>query len=182
MVKCADSGFLALRNTTSGALDEAPMRYRETAEPPKLRRADVKFALSEHEFYDYPYSKIPACFVNVVRLDKEIAGVTPDFDQRIPPREVVAHMDRWERTNPKPDRIVEAIQRDRGECRGFYQWEQGFAPKAHYEMADKRRIQEEQARQQHADRRWRLVELAILVAVAGVFTILGAFIGRGTIP
>jgi len=76
------------------------------------------------------------------------------------------------------------------ECESFMEWRQGFTPKEHREMLDRERLlkwqaeREEEDRkwreeQRKADRCWRIYEGIGFVILAGLFTILGAYIARG---
>ena len=71
-------------------------------------------------------------------------------------------------------------------CDEFTEWHQGFSPKEHREMLDRQFLFDAEERRRKEDKAWRRTELVVLgviaVVVAGGFTILGAFIQRGSIP
>ena len=75
-------------------------------------------------------------------------------------------------------RATHIIDDDRT-CQEFTKWRQGFTPKEHREMLDRKDFREWQEKQRKSDRWWRIIEVFILVVFAGLFTLLGAFIGRG---
>lgn len=53
-------------------------------------------------------------------------------------------------------------------CKGFTEWKQGFTPKEHREMLDRQ-----------WERRWHIIVGVLFVILAGLFTLLGAFIANG---
>ena len=53
------------------------------------------------------------------------------------------------------------------ECKAFTKWQQGFTPKEHREMIDRQ-----------WERKWRIITGIILVILAGLFTLLGAYIAN----
>lgn len=62
-------------------------------------------------------------------------------------------------------------------CDYFIHWQQGFTPKEHREMIDRKEMLKWQADREDADRKWREKQNKNLVIIAGGFTILGAVIG-----
>ncbi len=58
------------------------------------------------------------------------------------------------------------IHEDR-ECKAFTKWQQGFAPKEHREMIDRQ-----------WERKWRIIMGIIFIVLAGLFTLLGAYIAN----
>lgn len=63
------------------------------------------------------------------------------------------------------------IEEERG-CKEFTKWQQGFTPKEHREMIlDEKHTREE--------RRWRIINIILIVVLSGLFTLLGAFISSG---
>ncbi len=71
------------------------------------------------------------------------------------------------------------IQRERS-CELFIRWTQGSTPKEHQEMMDREEQRKWQERQRRDDFKWRILELIVLVVSAGLFTLLGAWIQRGS--
>jgi hypothetical protein len=154
--RCEKCGFLALRNRLTGTLDEAPQEYRWRAEVPTFRRAGVSSGQFISDFYDYPYIGVPICLVRAYPLHNEFTN----------------------QDQASKGEIFRMLEKDRNDCakrRLFTDWQQGFTPKEHREMLDRR-----------WERKWRIIELIVLgviaVLVAGGFTILGALIERGSIP
>ena len=74
------------------------------------------------------------------------------------------------------DEIRLAIQKERI-CQPFVEWKQGFTPKEHQEMIDRKVMLEWQAKREEADRKWHSRQNWYLVIIAGIFTILGAILG-----
>jgi hypothetical protein len=68
----------------------------------------------------------------------------------------------------------EVLQQDIGPCVGFTEWRQGFTPKEHREMLDRREMRDWQEKQDAKRTSDRRLDALILVFVAGGFTILGA--------
>jgi hypothetical protein len=65
------------------------------------------------------------------------------------------------------------------ECASFIKWRQGFTPKEHLEMLDRELRMQMDERREKEERRWHIVEIILIVVLSGLFTLLGAFIGRG---
>ena len=78
--------------------------------------------------------------------------------------------------------IKQVIQKERECGESFTEWQLGFTPKEHREMMDRQEWRDWQERQRKDDRGWRIKEIAILVLMTGGFIVLGALIGRGSIP
>lgn len=80
--------------------------------------------------------------------------------------------------------VLAIIIRSRENC-NFVQWRPGCTIKEHWEMLDRQEFLNWQARQRKEDKRWRIIELIVIgiltVVIAGGFTILGAFIERGSL-
>ena len=125
---------------------------------------EVKYFMRENGYEEDVYSQIhestPLCFA----MDKGHRRRQGTFDDKM---------------------FSETIHKER-DCESFYEYCQGFTPKEHMEMwmrEQERKYQEEQRRE---DKHWRIIELIVLgviaVLVAGGFTILGAYIERGSIP
>ncbi len=81
--------------------------------------------------------------------------------------------------------VIEVTNKGR-KCESFTEWQLGSTPKEHKEMLDRREWVKWQEKQRREDKRWRIIELIVLgiiaVIIAGAFTILGAFIERGSWP
>ena len=181
MVKCADCGLLALRNRITGQLDEAEESFRETGEMPQRRRPGVTMAQHAYEFFEYPYRSLPICFARAARLDKEVAGVTEEFEQRIPEQTAREHLERYENV-AQPKEVATVVSRDR-QCDEFTEWHQGFSPKEHREMLDRKLIVDRederdkesrgwQAAENRSNRRWRFAEFVVAVLAVAVVLIV----------
>ena len=64
------------------------------------------------------------------------------------------------------------------DCPSFTPWRQGFSPKEHREMIDRKEIQDWKERQQQDERRFQVIMAILLALVAGLFTLLGAYIAK----
>ena len=195
MVRCKDCGLLTLRNRVSRELIEADQLYRRNPR-------GVEIAHIRHD-------GVPLCFARVFDLAEEFNEADQNRARRaneIAQAEEEARLRQGLRprigivTESEADRKSEAARtvtaRER-DCVVFTPWRQGFAPKEHLEMLDReerRRWQEEQRaadlrwreQQRREDKWWRVIELIVLAGIAtliaGGFTLLGAFIQRGTAP
>lgn len=78
------------------------------------------------------------------------------------------------------NRVLQIISAER-ECDSFAEWQQGFSPKEHREMLDRERLLKWQTEENRSNRRYRLIELA-LVFVTIVAVLLAAFIERSGQP
>ncbi len=163
MVKCADCGFLTMRNRYTGGLDEMVREFRETGEPPTRKRPPVSDATTHPLGWSdniWPYANVPLCFV----LARDEYG---DF--------AVAPKDLGYQDFPS-SMVLEILQKDR-ECEAFTRWMLGFTPKEHREMLDREQARKLDEDRRKSDRRWHVVELITITLMAGAFTILGAVIG-----
>ena len=109
----------------------------------------------------------PTCFRNAANLQKELTDVL-----------AMAGQTGREAENEHTLAIIEKPR----ECEFWYLWTEYRSPKEHLEMLDRERWQEWQEKQRRDDKRWRIIELIVLILAAGLFTLLGAFIERGCIP
>ena len=155
MIKCADCGFLAVRNLRTRQLEEAEKEYRD--------RAYISLTGEEGKLHPRLES-LPLCFVASYDLQDEIRNKSPkkEVDSR---------------------NIIAVVNADR-DCDKSTKWLLGFTPKEHQDILDRQEILKWQIDREKADKKWRLIELIVLglisVFIAGGFTILGAFIARGT--
>ncbi len=153
MVKCADCGYLAVRNAESFRLEEAIAEYRESG-----------FSYLGEPYIGILLEGSPLCFARSFDLTKEIAyefakggKSAADFTGI---RKSVQHC------------IKEGLVKER-DCAQYTKWQQGFTPKEHREMMDRERRQEWETKQEHY-----LVKMAgIFAIVAGIVgAAIGAFI------
>jgi len=122
----------------------------------EYRKRGLRIAISEH---------IPICFAQV-----------RDFREEIIKEKGASDLDSVD--------VIPFVSQEI-DCNSFTKWIQGLTPKEHREMLDRQEWRDWQERQRKSDRYWRIVELIVLgfiaVVVAGGFTILGAFIERGSL-
>ena len=107
------------------------------------------------------------CFRNTVNLQKELTDVLAMAGQT--------------GRDAENEHTLAIIEKPR-KCESWYLWTEHLSPKEHLEMLDRERWQEWQEKQRRNDKRWRIIELIVLILAAGLFTLLGAFIERGCIP
>jgi hypothetical protein len=169
MVTCAECGFLALRDRINRVWIECEEQYRESA------RVSEAIWQGEDDINEEAY--YPECFMGVAYLLYDIH----EYREANPlsNSNSAASHEKW-----RSDSILEIICKDR-KCDSFFVWKQGFTPKEHREMLDRKEWKEWQERQRREDKKWRIIELIVLAIiatiVAGGFTILGAFIERGSL-
>lgn len=149
MVRCADCGFLAARNLNTRELDEAEESFRQDGTFPPIN--DEK-GHNPHAGWE----SAPVCFIQHYDLREEIK------QQGLNDKE-------------KYSGVHSVINKDR-ECKSFTKWRQGSTPKEHREMMDRQEWSNWQEKQRNDDKRWRIIELVVLVIGAGLFTLLGAWI------
>ncbi len=164
MVRCADCGFLAVKNLTTRALEEVEEGFRKRGVIPL---SEVRPSYGRHE-------DLPLCFVG--------------RHEDLPLCFVGRHDLQWEiKSTGKQDKtVVITVINDERQCgEAFTEWKLGFTPKEHREMLDRAEWLKWQERQRRDDKRWRVIELIVIgvitVIIAGGFTILGAFIERGSL-
>ena len=146
MVKCADCGFLTLRDKTTGSLVEVNDDYRVSGNVPD-------YIAAYKEYHNYPI-----CFVMAYDLMPEVeeAAKKQFFDKS----------DDWGKY------VIEVITKER-DCKtkcstlGFAKYQQGFTPKEHLEKINRQR-----------ETKRRIIESIVFVILAGLFTLLGAFIAN----
>jgi hypothetical protein len=163
-VKCGDCGFIAAR----------VWKTREFVEIEEEKRCSGEIG---SEFGGC--EPTPVCFINSfdikeeVEILRKVAHDEPSQDSmggHIPPH--------WEIH-------VKAVLNTERKCESFRKYQQGFTPKEHREMLDRQEWRNWQEKQRKSDRCFRIIELIVLgfiaVIVAGGFTVLGAFIERGSL-
>ena len=156
MVNCAFCGFLALRGEDGGFI-EVDEQYRFSVLP----HPDAPTYKAVYE----AKVGLPLCFMRKACLPVEILK-QPE----------------WGTENQGAVQKTVVAERD---CDGWTQWQQGFTPKEHREMLDRKEFRDWQEKQRRSDIKWRIIEIVILgfvvTLMAGAFTVLGAFIERGTL-
>jgi hypothetical protein len=173
-VKCADCGFLSLVDNDDFSYVSADILYRlEGCQSGQGATAHPTVSREPHCSTHYQSIHTEPFFVKgvgAIQFDEAGSGLGALLDGQ------------------GKDVTGEAVLRiitKRRVCDGFYPWKPGFTPKEHYEMLDRERWQKWQQDQRRSDRHWRIVELIVLglvaILIAGGFTVLGAFIGRGSL-
>ena len=140
MVKCAECGFLALRDKTTGLLLEVNDDYRVSGRVPEYIKA-------YKEYHNYPI-----CFTMAHDLMPEV--------EQAAGKQFIDQSDDWGKY------VLVVITKER-DCLGFTKYQQGFTPKEHRDMLDRR-----------WERKWHIITGIIFVILAGLFTLLGAFIAN----
>jgi hypothetical protein len=143
LVKCADCGFLTLRNDYTGQLDEVGDGYRRTGEPQELRkpqdpsdRSNV-YPLS-YTFYYKAHTNLPICFAREWNLFGDLVQSGNNAGD----------------ASLEPGLALEVITKDRL-CSAFTPWQQGFTPKEHREMLDRQALLRWQSEREDADQQFR---------------------------
>lgn len=151
MVKCAECGFLATRNSTTRELEEAEETFREKGTSPLIIGQLQGRPTTRHE-------SLPLCFVkahNLLDEFKQFAGKgNPDY------------------------KSVHFVIHEERECEAFTEWQQGFTPREHKDMLDQQKWRDWQEERRRNDRKWNIF---VVMASAGGFSLLGALIARGCI-
>lgn len=167
MVKCSECGFLTLRDRKTGQLEEVIDDYRLSGETPNYVAYEG-------------YHNWPICFAMAIDLFTEVNRAAEQ-----------QHLDKsrdWAKY------VLGVIDKDRecppvGKALGFTEYIQGFTPKEHREMLDRKQLLEWQVKREKDDknfrkqenqsnRRYRIAEL-VLVILTIIAILATAFIGRG---
>ena len=108
MVKCADCGYLAVRNRDTYCLDEAGSDFREKGMVALGR---------EYGRNQYPlHEQMPLCFARYQYLGEEIKNINKEKN-----------------ATEEVSRIIKTEIK----CEEFVKWQHGFTPKEHREMLDR---------------------------------------------
>ncbi|MFC2072587.1 hypothetical protein ACFLUU_07820 [Chloroflexota bacterium] len=160
MVKCADCGFLSVMLQSDGSYVEANRFYR----------MEGFQGYQKDAVYCEPHCSIHCQSIHSEPLAADGAGV-----QLTDPGGGLVSL-KNDQGEDVTDKAVLAIITKSRTCEGFYLWRSGFSPKENYEMLDRQRWQEWQEEQRRRDKRWHIIEGIIFVILAGLFTLLGAYI------
>jgi hypothetical protein len=132
--KCADCGYLATRNQKTRQLNEVE----------RNDNGHINFVWYGHGLRGYaegnPIYDNPICFARAATLWDEyrLEPMDPGID------------------NNEQNRIRHVLENER-DCKSFTKWLQGFTPKEHREMIDRKR-----------ERIWHIIEIiAIAIATIG---------------
>lgn len=146
MVKCADCGFLASRDIETRQLEETEQEIRSKGQLVPSPNTGKPIHKYEH----------PICFMQ----SKEYKAFP--YTSRS-----ILTLDRED--------IRSEILRER-DCKEFTAWQQGFTPKEHREMMDRKIISQIEDKRKKDDREWQTKQGWQLAIVAGIFTIIGGVI------
>ena len=163
MVECASCGFLALRNTRERTWLECEDKYRISAQVAEWRWDDDR--LDEDTF-------LPSCFAGVPDLAIDLYDALK--------KEPTAITTAWEESKWKRETMLGILNKGRY-CSEFTPWIRGFSPKEHREMMDRDKMLRWQREESNANRRYRILELALVLATIGA-VLWAAFIERGGQP
>ena len=117
MVKCADCGFLTMRNKYTGSLEEVDAVFRAAGNTVRRRTFHTDSTGRERETQLTPFQHVPICFARASDLVFE-AGLSPE--------------ELREGEGVRPAKVLEIINKERN-CSAFEEWRQGFSPKEHQE-------------------------------------------------
>jgi len=129
--KCSECGFLALRQTDTQELMEAPIRYRDHGNVPlDPMRTNREYA-----------ARLPICFVR----KRDFSQSLRDWPEHPEPNSI------------SPQDVLRLISEDYpcDDETGFTEWQQGFTPKEHREMLDREWRLKFEADEREKDRKWR---------------------------
>lgn len=133
MVKCAECGFLTLRDKANGFLVEVDEDYRVSGKVPNI-------------VADEYYHNWPICFTMAWNLFPEV--------------EQAAQQQHQENSNDWGKYVLGVITRDRicppeSHRLGFAEYQQGFTPKEHRGMLDRQWLLDREERQDKEIREWQ---------------------------
>lgn len=140
MPRCADCGFLTMRNQYTGEWDEMDREYRETGNPPtrkRLRNDESTVRPLGSTDRIYPYNNIPMCFI----------GARDEFEDFTVDPETVRQRDGYPAAM-----VLEILQKERV-CGEFTPRKIGLTPKDHREMLDKQKMLDWQASESELNRK-----------------------------
>jgi hypothetical protein len=141
-VKCAECGFLAIRNLETRELVEVEADFRKFGHPIGVMRAypatqiDGTSFYEQDKYFSYIHDEIPICFKRIYDFMFWVAKYKDE-------KKIAT------------DQGVCAILDEERVCSEFTQWKQGFTPKEHQEMIDRQERLKWQAEREDADRKWR---------------------------
>jgi len=154
MAKCAEGGFLAVRNIETRNLEE------------------VEFELRQSGNLSGRYHYIPICFAMVVDFGEELKQL------RNFPENATRQNEIGEEIWPKWGDLRKTVFSKERTCEPFTRWQQGFTPKEHIEMINRKEMlewQEKQEKRHSRDEWFRYIFLAVITLVS---VALGIFLGH----
>ena len=138
MVKCADCGFLALRDRNDGSLAEADSEYRITGSPMARER----------------YKAGPICLMQAHDLNHAVREAYEECGKGM---STATTFTEWYLRGADPDDLLitaSVIGKERC-CPEFTKWLQGSTPKEHREMLDRQWRMDRQRKWDQEDQDWR---------------------------
>jgi hypothetical protein len=144
--KCIDCGYLAVRDIDTRQLEEAERDESGNMVFPRVRRQAWGGIL-------FPKHDAPICFARNSYLQSKYEAKPPQFNL----------LPAWEAK-------VRQLLIEEHPCSDFTDWIQGFIPKEHREMIDKK-----------WQRKWNVIVLIVIAVIAGLFTLFNALIIKGII-
>ncbi len=150
MVKCADCGFLTARNLQTRQLEEAEAIFRDKGKPAIIHDKDSLLGMgSRHEGE-------PLCFAQAYDLRSEFMAHTL-------------------KNNPKyttsDNQSIYAVIHEARKCKCFVSWQQGFTPKEHREMIDRKW-------EKRQNTIFRIIEIVVIAGITILAVFVGAWITR----
>ena len=171
-IKCADCGFLSVISRDNGMYIEADRAYRLEGEE-GFGGMEGKGVFCE-----------PHCSIHYQSIHTEPLSADGGSVKLVETGGGIISLKNEQGEDVMGKAVVANITKLRF-CDGFFLWRPGFSPKEHCEMLDRQRWQEWQEAQRKEDKHWRIIELIVIaivtVILAGVFTIIGSFIERGSL-
>lgn len=172
MVKCSDCGFLCVLSQEDWTYIEADIFYRQEGYSAGALSPSPKAFVEPH------------CSIHFQAIHSEPLEANGGGVQLTDPGGGLRKLENLQGEDVTDKAVVGVITKPRA-CEGFFSWKPGFSPKEHFEMLEQERRQKWQEEQSRSDRRWRIIEIIVLgiivTLLAGGFTILGAFIERGSL-
>ncbi len=161
--KCANCGFLAVRNRYTRSLDEAERRFRDTGEPAKVLRTrpynPAIVPVPRSASLDQQHEIYPVCFAQKTLFEAEIwERACSKSNQNTAENEGKV----W---NVTPHDIRDYLRSFT--CNEWVRWSQGSTPKEHREMMDRERMLKWQRDQSNLNWFFRILELGVVIL--GVF-------------
>jgi hypothetical protein len=129
VAKCVECGFLCARNLTTRELDEVEKSFRETGSP-------QPFIVTDGEGYEHSKSSYDAWLVCLLQKYDLISEIGSNGQQIAPPV------------------LCNILQMER-DCDGFTNWKQGFTPKEHLQIIDRKKALDWQTQRDIEDKKWR---------------------------
>jgi len=154
MAKCVECGFLAVRNIETRSLEEVEFESRRSGD------------------FAGRYYYIPICFAMVADYGEELKQL------RNLPENATRQNEIGEEIWPKWEDLRKTVFSKERKCESFTRWQQGFTPKEHMEMINRKEMlewQEKQEKRHSRDEWFRYIFLAVITLVS---VALGIFLGH----